>query len=640
MKPGFLRRSILFFFRIRVLIVSLLVVPLQIWAPAIRAELLAPAPDSAIWQPSATFTWRREHPDSAVWFTIGTELDSGDILSNSYLSSETDSITVHDLPMDRPIYLSVRTQLEKVDDQGKSETQVISYRYQFNTHVSIDDRDLDGIIDEIDLEPGKFNGPETFIGEGYVLSVLDSGRVVNLQSSGIYQQASEKFGYNEGNFQRQQVRDITEIIYQHLDDSFDFIVLTNLEKNNAVDGYAGIYVGVQNSIQGIGSPHYNYTTEFGSHGKLQGVIHLPNSVNMNAGPGLHELMHRWGSDIDILGDTGSHWGASDVGGQLGGWKPGSLNSLGNNQYSALHPVPDNKFMLSWGTNANGGNVIPLSDLELYLMGLISKDDINRDFVKANGFQWVERSKGVFQASHFTTVSVNDIVAEYGERFPNYQNSQKQFDILYVVLSDRSLNVTEWKHIDQSVYQFSHQGSSEPLDLYNFWEATGGRGSVVMDGAIAAIKDNSSSENVLVPLASIDGAISDAHLTCPQVNLAYSMSVVADQPADLTCSVHVAKDHVGKMGSTYIVAELVGQALYVMDSSGGYHEWDGALETLMPSSVGVLEPIQELTAFKDLAFNSLGINSGALKLYFGYAHDTIESLTFTSNGILVLVEPEM
>lgn len=639
MKPNFTEKDIPHFARIRILILSILVISLQIWTPAIRAELQSPAPGSEIWQSSATFTWRREHPDSAVWFTIGTELDSGDILSNNYLSSETDSITVHDLPLDMPIYLRVHTQLQKVDDQGKREMQVMQYRYQFNTHVSIDDRDLDGIIDEIDPEPERFNAPRTFLGKDYVLSVLGSGRVANLQSSTIHEQASNYFGYNEANFQRQQISDISNIIYKHLDDEFDFIVLTTQDPK-ASGGYAGIYVGVQNNIQGIGTPQYDYTSGFGSNGKLQGVIHLSSSTNMNMGPGLHELMHRWGSYIDILGDSGSHWGASDVGGQLGGWKPGSLKSLGNNQYSALHPVPDNKIKMSWGLNANGGNRVAFSDLELYLMGLIPKDQINRDFVKANGFQWVDRSKGVFEASSLTSISINDITTKYGERVPSHQHSQKKFNILYVVLSDRPLDVTEWKHIDQSVYQFSYQGSQEPADLYNFWEATGGRGSIVMDRTIDAIRDTSSTGDIVVPLTGIDGKVSNAHLSCSQVNLANSMSVTANQPADLSCLVHVAKEHIGKTGSTYIVVELVGQALFAMDLSGEYHPWDGTIETLTPASVGVLKPIQELSAFKGLVFGNHGIHSGALKLYFGYSHDGIESLTFTPNGILVLVEPEI
>ena len=68
-----------------------------------------------------------------------------------------------------------------------------------------------------------------------------------------------------------------------------------------------------------------------------------------------------------------HWGVSSVNGQLGGFALSSLEELGEGLYQA------NPF----GTFANGGNRLPYSSLELYLMGMIPEEEVE-DIVSFSG----------------------------------------------------------------------------------------------------------------------------------------------------------------------------------------------------------------------------------------------------------------
>lgn len=76
------------------------------------------------------------------------------------------------------------------------------------------------------------------------------------------------------------------------------------------------------------------------------------------GPILHELMHRWGNYI-IDCDYGiCHWGDSNIYGRLGGYK-------------GINKIENNSNILSYKRYWSG----PYAPFELYLMGLISKEEV-------------------------------------------------------------------------------------------------------------------------------------------------------------------------------------------------------------------------------------------------------------------------
>ena len=64
----------------------------------------------------------------------------------------------------------------------------------------------------------------------------------------------------------------------------------------------------------------------------------------------------------------------------------------------------------------------------------------------------------------------------GARSPSSSDSQKEFEILVVVLTDNPLTDSQWTTINDSAEWFSFKGVDQ-YSSYNFWEATNGLGSV-------------------------------------------------------------------------------------------------------------------------------------------------------------------
>ena len=80
-------------------------------------------------------------------------------------------------------------------------------------------------------------------------------------------------------------------------------------------------------------------------------------------------------------------------------------------------------------------IIPYSNFELYLAGLIGPNEIGHDLKRAVDFKWIDQKNGVFSASDIQTTTIEEYITEVGERVPNYLESPKHFEALYVVISD-------------------------------------------------------------------------------------------------------------------------------------------------------------------------------------------------------------
>ena len=88
---------------------------------------------------------------------------------------------------------------------------------------------------------------------------------------------------------------------------------------------------------------------------------------------------------------------------------------------------------------------------------------------------------IFSASDIETWSVERIVAEHGARAPDYTRSQKSFRAAVVLLADEQFPATPaiLRDLADAVRTFSHPGPDSSR-LFNFWEATGGRGTIKMN----------------------------------------------------------------------------------------------------------------------------------------------------------------
>lgn len=311
--------------------------------------------------------------------------------------------------------------------------------------------------------------------------VHGNGRVASLQmTSAEFKHWNDSNDYNNADYRIPLVQDI----YKKFNDDFDFIFLVY---NNTVRPpnltYAGQLIGVSNSISGTGAGIYSYANEYGSKGKLKSLMALTQNTDMLYGPSLHELIHNWGNFnintrcFDPFGpgsgsfDFMPHWGISGCGGQLGGFDQKTLKSGVDgiiNQYSASINGQS-----SFGQFANGGNSLPYSNYELYLMGLIPADslttfDVFRDITA------FDNATGIFKADTRISYNKTKLVTEFGARIPSHASSPKLFKLMVIVLTPAALTPTEWTNYDKQVEQFARASSDEIPGLYNFWEATGGR----------------------------------------------------------------------------------------------------------------------------------------------------------------------
>ena len=84
----------------------------------------------------------------------------------------------------------------------------------------------------------------------------------------------------------------------------------------------------------------------------------------------------------------------------------------------------------------------------------------------------------FTAGDRTTFTPQSLEEFLGQREPSFENSQKDFKILAIVLTDNSLSEEEWTRVDATVEWFANPGDDGTY-LFNFWEATRGIGTVTI-----------------------------------------------------------------------------------------------------------------------------------------------------------------
>jgi len=346
----------------------------------------------------------------------------------------------------------------------------------------------------------------------YPLSVNSTNRVASIvvpSSTFAYWNANYYGGFT-GNWD--SVKVISNIVYQRFKDEFDFIfIITNNQTKPSSQPY-GVNFAIQNKVQGIGKSIFNNAASYGSSGKLLSFMWLPwkygiGGVTSNGGfypggPTLHELCHNWANHIPVgifktIDDTNpnlpekdandGHWGISDVGGQLGGFASSSFQSNVDGDPLKYHGHIGSS--LGFGLNANGGNSVPYAPLELYMMGLISKADVPpiRTFSGINANVSASTiisafGNGNFWATTMRTYTIDELIqaSGIGQRVPDFTASQKEYRTLVLVITPSALTTDEWTVYDDQVSSFFKKGDDGVSSIYNFWEATGGRGWVKAD----------------------------------------------------------------------------------------------------------------------------------------------------------------
>ncbi len=272
---------------------------------------------------------------------------------------------------------------------------------------------------------------------------------------------------------------VTNKVYEHLDDDFDFIIILSVEETQPEDLFYGRSHPVQNQIQGLGIGTYDNSGDYGSGGRLKNVIYMPRTEYIRNGPFLHEIVHTWANKGIIPTTVGGHWGFASTGGQLGGFD--ELIDMGNNTYKGRLDGQD-----GFGTFANGGNALPYGNLELYLMGLIGSEDLEPVQVAVN--PEYGNSAGEFTADSIETYTANDLINEHGERLPSIQDSQKAFKALAVIISTSFLSEEKISEVRTNLENFARPSTPDNWGgLNNFWMATQGKAAFTFEVLQESIK---------------------------------------------------------------------------------------------------------------------------------------------------------
>ena len=278
--------------------------------------------------------------------------------------------------------------------------------------------------------------------------------------------------------------------FEYFGDEFDFLIFVSNLDRFAEPSYTTLnwYVGVRNNVKGIGKSIHGFGKRWGSEETLQGVIRLAHMGSFSRGPSLHELMHRWANFV-LPSSVPAHWGFSSANGQLGGFDIADLVDHGSDRYSAGIVGPA-------GVAANWR---PYSPIELYLAGFIPPEDVpdlwvaeDGEYLNENGrLVKTEDGDNIFTASKVRTYTIEDIIAEHGERIPNSSQSQREFRAAAILLIDKDHPLVKWQldAVSADIAAFSYAGADEDDDSYNFYEATGGRATITMDGLSQFLKDS-------------------------------------------------------------------------------------------------------------------------------------------------------
>ena len=323
-----------------------------------------------------------------------------------------------------------------------------------------------------------------------------------------------------------RLKAINNLIYSKLNDDFDFVIyVLNTPQDYNIKtqlGFHGLNSRVQSSVQGLGIGKHDLSSEWGTEGKLTSAMYFPYFDAISAGPSLHELLHSWPAFICPTYNLGNnryhaHWGISNANGQIGGFKYARIveeNSggvEGKTLYQASRNPKTNRdgsFKFGgFGINANEGNGTPYSDIELYLMGLKSAQELRDanfklDIYSGNEYQPETFVDGYFSSTQKTTYTIDDIISRNGARVPDASVSQKQFKVLTVVLTPETATENFRSEIMRDINWLAGEMKDATYPhLFNFRQATGDRGSLIVNNLTGSLKTP-------ISIASIDNLTDD------------------------------------------------------------------------------------------------------------------------------------
>lgn len=324
-----------------------------------------------------------------------------------------------------------------------------------------------------------YNGSTVDIAYSKLLNVLtpDVPLVNPVQLADNVQVTPHLFNMESTNYQ-----DAIKKFYEYYGDNYDFINIV-WDQNFYQPASCSV---VSNDVQNIGLPIMDNTASYGSAGRLKAILKFPKGEIFDGAAEVqsHEIGHTWINYLDFypLYGASKHPPVGTLGTYIMSSERGHLN------LTFSQTGPD-----SWelGYKDRYSNVF--SDLSLYLMGLIPSTEVGTHMIFENQDQPI--GIGETWVGPVIYIDGSDVVANMGgERVPNYQDSQKEFKIATILMTEGSLASSEMMQLydwlasrasldtPATVHQMCTPNTQNP-----FYVATGGRAT--LDPALGVIVGN-------------------------------------------------------------------------------------------------------------------------------------------------------
>jgi hypothetical protein len=100
---------------------------------------------------------------------------------------------------------------------------------------------------------------------------------------------------------------------------------------------------------------------------------------------------------------------------------------------------------------------------------------------------VNVTEGTFRASAIELWTPEKVLEVHDTRSPAWGDAPNRFRAVLVVLSTKPLDAETVQSIGDDVARFALDGDDGDPEFFNFWEATGGRATLRMDGLAEAVK---------------------------------------------------------------------------------------------------------------------------------------------------------
>ena len=197
------------------------------------------------------------------------------------------------------------------------------------------------------------------------------------------------------------------------------------------------------------------------------------------GPTIHETAHYWANHLKVpgIGTGTSHWEHAGVNGSLGGFNPSMLVDA-----ATQGPLTSSttKVNVAPYSPCTGGDGKAYGKLELYLMGLLPKEEVGDIIVLENAQMKMGVTPWEVTISGWKRVTMDDIVARHGEAKPLNQPEYRGAFILWTqapASAEQIAWVERWARI------FS--GEEDGGDRLSFSKATGDRASMTTKLSVPA-----------------------------------------------------------------------------------------------------------------------------------------------------------